>query len=58
MADYKIQLKDADGNKQYPVTATTLVVDAEGNTAEQRLAEIELKLTEIEDAAILPLYEK
>lgn len=40
MADYKVQLKDKDGNRQYPVTTTTLVVDAEGKTVEQRLKEI------------------
>lgn len=36
----KIQLKDKDGNLQYPVTSTALVVDAEGKTAEQRLQEL------------------
>ena len=36
MADYKVQLKDKDGNRQYPVTSTTLVVDEQGKTAEQR----------------------
>lgn len=58
MADYKVQLKDKDGNRQYPVTTTTLVVDAEGKTAEQRLREIEEMLTSIEQATIQPLYEK
>ena len=58
MADYKVQLKDKDGNKQYPVTSTTLVVDEEGKTAEQRLREIEEMLTAMEQAIIQPLYEK
>ena len=40
MANYKVQLKDKDGNRQYPVTTTTLVVDANGKTVEQRLQEI------------------
>lgn len=30
MAGYKIQLEDKDGNKQYPVTITDAVVDANG----------------------------
>lgn len=55
MADYKVQLKDKDGNRQYPVTSTTLVVDEEGKTAEQRLREI---VTAMEEATIMPLYEK
>ena len=58
MADYKVQLKDKDGNRQYPVTSTTLVVDEEGKTAEQRLREIEEMLTSMEQATIQPLYEK
>ena len=58
MADYKVQLKDKDGNRQYPVTSTTLVVDEEGKTAEQRLREIEEMLTAVEQATIQPLYEK
>lgn len=55
MADYKVQLKDKDGNRQYPVTSTTLVVDEQGKTAEQRLREIEEMM---EEATIMPLYEK
>jgi hypothetical protein len=55
MADYKVQLKDKDGNRQYPVTSTTLVVDEEGKTAEQRLREIEEMLTAMEEATIMPL---
>lgn len=58
MADYKVQLKDKDGNRQYPVTSTTLVVDEQGKTAEQRLREIEEILTSMEEATIMPLYEK
>ena len=58
MADYKVQLKDKDGNRQYPVTSTTLVVDEQGKTAEQRLREIEEMLTAMEEANIMPLYEK
>lgn len=42
MADYKVQLKDKDGNRQYPVTTTTLVVDSNGKTVEQRLQKLEL----------------
>lgn len=42
MADYKVQLKDKDGNRQYPVTTTTLVVDSDGKTVEQRLQKLEL----------------
>ena len=30
MAGYKIQLKDKNGNKQYPVSTTNVVVDADG----------------------------
>lgn len=30
MAGYKIQLKDKNGNRQYPVTSTEVVVDADG----------------------------
>lgn len=30
MAGYKIQLKDKDGNRQYPVSTTDVVVDADG----------------------------
>lgn len=30
MAGYKIQLKDKHGNKQYPVSTTNMVVDADG----------------------------
>lgn len=30
MAGYKIQLKDKNGNRQYPVTTTNVVVDADG----------------------------
>ena len=40
MSDYKIQLKDEEGNKQYPVTTTALVVDPQGKTVEQRLLEL------------------
>jgi hypothetical protein len=58
MADYKVQLKDKDGNRQYPVTSTTLVVDEQGKTAEQRLREIEEMLIAMEQATIQPLYEK
>lgn len=58
MADYKVQLKDKDGNRQYPVTSTALVVDEQGKTAEQRLREIEEMLTAMEQATIQPLYEK
>lgn len=32
MADYMIQLKDEKGNRQYPVTITDAVVNAEGVT--------------------------
>lgn len=42
MADYKVQLKDKDGNRQYPVTTTMLVVDSDGKTVEQRLQKLEL----------------
>jgi hypothetical protein len=41
MAEYKVQLKDKDGNKQYPVTTTDLVVGADGKTVEQRLKSLE-----------------
>ena len=30
MASYKIQLKDENGNRQYPVSTTNIVVDADG----------------------------
>lgn len=36
----RIQLQDKDGNLQYPVTSTTLVVDPNGKTVEERLQEI------------------
>ena len=55
---YIVQLKDKDGNRQYPVTSTNLVVDEQGKTAEQRLREIEEMLTAMEQATIMPLYEK
>lgn len=62
MADYKIQLKDKDGNKQYPVTSTILVVDEEGKTVEQRLIELNEQIVkiinDIEEATIIPLYKK
>ena len=62
MADYKVQLKDKDGNRQYPVTSTTLVVDEQGKTAEQRLIELNEQIVkminDIEEATILPLYKK
>ena len=62
MADYKIQLKDKDGNQQYPVTSPILVVDEEGKTAEQRLIELNEQIVkminDIEEATILPLYKK
>lgn len=54
MTDYKIQLKDEYGNRQYPVTSTTLVVAPDGKTAEQRLFELadqdRILLTKVEDA--------
>lgn len=36
----KIQLQDKDGTLQYPVTSTTLVVDPNGKTVEERLQEM------------------
>lgn len=41
MAEYKVQLKDKDGNKQYPVTTSDLVVGTDGKTVEQRLKSLE-----------------
>ena len=41
MAGYKIQLKDKDGNMQYPVTTPNLVVGSDGKSVEQRLRAVE-----------------
>lgn len=38
MADYMVQLKDEKGNRQYPVTITDAVVNAEGVTLTEILA--------------------
>lgn len=41
MADYKIQLKDEDGNRQFPATVMDAVVDSNGNTVASRLQKLE-----------------
>ena len=40
MEEYKIQLRDKHGNKQYPVTSTMLVIGPDGKTVEERLKQI------------------
>ena len=40
MADYRIQLKDEHGNRQFPVTITQCVVDSEGRSLEEILANL------------------
>lgn len=52
-----VQLKDKDGNKQYPVTLTKAVVGKDGKNLEDRLAELERKFNELEQSTIMPLYE-
>lgn len=44
MAGYKVQLKDEDGNYQYPVTSTDIVVNAEGINVEDLLGRKQDKL--------------
>lgn len=41
MASYKIQMRDKDGNRQYPVTLTSSIIDTEGRDVEARLSKIE-----------------
>lgn len=40
MADYRIQLKDKEGNRQFPVTTTQSIVDSEGRSLEEILANL------------------
>lgn len=40
MADYRIQLKDKEGNRQFPVTTTQSIVDNEGRSLEEILANL------------------
>lgn len=41
MAGYKIQYKDKNGNPLYPATLLSLVTDASGESAEQKLIKVE-----------------
>jgi hypothetical protein len=34
-------MRDKDGNKQYPVTVTSLIIDPQGQTAESRIQKVE-----------------
>ena len=40
MSDYRVQLKDKDGNKQFPVTTIQSIVDNEGRSLEEILANL------------------
>ena len=40
MADYRIQLKDKEGNRQFPVTTIQSIVDNEGRSLEEILANL------------------
>lgn len=40
MSDYRVQLKDKDGNRQFPVTSTQCIVDKTGKSLEEILVEI------------------
>lgn len=40
MADYRVQLKDNEGNRQFPITTIQSVVDNEGKNLEEILANI------------------
>ena len=40
MADYRIQLKDKEGNRQFPVTTIQSVVDNDGKNLEEILVNI------------------
>lgn len=42
---YNIQYKDKDGNPLYPVTLLSLVTDASGESAEQKLIKVDSALT-------------
>lgn len=44
MADKKIQMQDFAGNRQYPVTLTSLVYDENGKVLQDRLAALEVFL--------------
>lgn len=52
-----VQLKDKDGIKQYPVTLSKAVICPNGESLEDRLAELERKFGELERSTIMPLYE-
>lgn len=41
MADYKVQLKDELGNRQFPVTTTQCVVNTEGKTIDEILNSVD-----------------
>lgn len=41
MADYIVQLKDEQGNRQFPVTTTQSVVDEDGKNLNEVLASME-----------------
>ena len=40
MADYRVQLKDEQGNRQFPVTTTQCVVDETGKSLDDILSTI------------------
>lgn len=40
MADYRVQLKDNEGNRQFPITTIQSVVDNDGKNLEEILANI------------------
>ncbi len=40
MSDYRVQLKGKDGNKQFPVTTIQSIVDNEGRSLEEILANL------------------
>lgn len=40
MADYRVQLKDNEGNRQFPITTIQSVVDTDGKNLEEILANI------------------
>jgi hypothetical protein len=41
MSDYRVQLKDKNGNRQFPVTTTQCVMNSEGVSLEQLLSDIQ-----------------
>ena len=41
MSDYRVQLKDELGNRQFPITTTQCVVDEEGKSLDAILATID-----------------